>query len=318
MHSSNRRENYLSYFGPLSLIMLLVIWAGVLIFGFSGFQWAIGSALHAPEGTPTFFTDLYMSGTTFFTLGLGDVTPYSGPARILTVAEGGIGFGFLALVIGYLPIIYQSFSRREVNISLLDAHAGSPPTAAEFLRRHAHGAALDELAQILRDGERWSADMLESQLSYPVLMYYRSQHERQSWVAALTTILDVCALVQSGIDGIPAKPAWFTFAMARHAAVDLSQVYGAKPINCEFDRLPPADFERLSEYLAAAGIPIKNEQETMQKLNELRHEYEPYINALAEYLLMPLPAWIAETRTKDDWQTSSWEHSANAPAAKVS
>ena len=314
IHAANRREYYLGYFGPLSLILLLIIWAMILVFGFSMFQWAIGSPLHAPEGTPSFFTDFYMSGTTFFTLGLGDVTPYTGLSRVLTFIEAGIGFGFLALVIGYLPVIYQSFSRREVNISLFDAHAGSPPTAAEFLRRHAHSNTMEELVQILREGERWAADMMESQLSYPVLMYYRSQHERQSWVAGLTTLLDVCSLVLAGVDGIPAKPAWFTFAMTRHAAVDLSQVFNAKPFECTTNRLPPAEFERLSEYLAAAGITIKTGKETMQKLNELRREYEPYVNALSEYLLMPLPAWIAETRTSDDWQTSAWEHSDRVPS----
>ena len=45
------------------------------------------------------------------------------------MAEAGIGLGLLAIVIGYLPIIYQAFSRRETSIVLLDARAGSPPTA---------------------------------------------------------------------------------------------------------------------------------------------------------------------------------------------
>jgi Ion channel len=311
------RDNYLGYFGPLSLLLLLIVWAVVLIFGFASLQWAFGAALHTPEGAPTFFTVFYMSGTTFFTLGLGDVTPVTTASRIITVIECGIGFGFLALVIGYLPVIYQSFSRREVNISLLDAHAGSPPSAAELLHRHGVGHDMDALVNILRDGERWAADMMESQLSYPVLMYYRSQHDRQSWVAALTTFLDVCALVIVGVDGIPAKPAWFTFAIARHASVDLSQIFGSrvKPFNCKIDRLPPEEFKRLCEYLISSGIQIKSDEQAYRKLKELRKLYEPYVNALSEYLLMSLPNWMNATETIDDWRTSAWEHAERAPVA---
>src|SRR5437879_12735613 len=134
IRSLDRRENLLSYYGPLSLILLLVVWALSLVLGFAMLQWGAGSAIHAPENVVNFWTDLYLSGTTFFTLGLGDVTPLTPLAKILTVVECGIGFGFLALVIGYLPVNYQSFSRREAGISLMDAHAGSPPTAVEILR----------------------------------------------------------------------------------------------------------------------------------------------------------------------------------------
>jgi hypothetical protein len=318
IRSMPRRDNYLSYFGPLSLLLLLIVWAVVLIFGFASLQWAFGAALQAPEGAPGFFTVFYMSGTTFFTLGLGDVTPLTTAARIITIIECGIGFGFLALVIGYLPVIYQSFSRREVNISLLDAHAGSPPSAAEMLHRHNVGHDMDALVNILREGERWAADMMESQLSYPVLMYYRSQHDRQSWVAGLTTLLDVCALVIVGIDGIPAKPAWFTFAIARHAAVDLSQVFGSrvvKPFNCTDDRLPLAEFKRMCNYLSSSGMQVKSDEKAYQKLKELRQMYEPYVNALSEYLMMPLPQWMNEEESIDDWRTSAWEHAERAPVA---
>src|SRR5262249_42126864 len=73
-----------------------------------------------------FLLDLYMSGTNFFTLGLGDVTPQSTVSRLLTVIEAGMGFGFLAAIISYLPVLYQAFSRRELSISLLDAPARDP------------------------------------------------------------------------------------------------------------------------------------------------------------------------------------------------
>ena len=200
MADENRREAYLSVFGPLSLVMLLGVWAAAIVTGFAMMQWGFETPLNVAPGIASFSIYLYMSGTTFFTLGLGDVTPQGTLGRALVVVEAGTGFGFLASVISYLPaILYQAFSRREVSISLLDARAGSPPTAGELLRRH--GNDMRELEQLLYDWERWSAELLESHLSYPVLAYFRSQHTNQSWLAAVTVILDTCTLVMAGVNG---------------------------------------------------------------------------------------------------------------------
>src|SRR6266704_1646953 len=189
--SGRRRDAFLSFYGPLSLLFLLALWAVGIVFSFGLLQWAAGSAMTVVGGGATgFWSDVYMSGTTFFTLGLGDVVPRTVIAKALTVVEAGTGFAFLAAVIGYFPVIYQAFSRREVAISLLDARAGSPPTAGELLWRYRWDKSGDALAELLQDWERWAADVLESHLSYPPLAYFRSQHYNQSWLGALTTILD--------------------------------------------------------------------------------------------------------------------------------
>lgn len=307
IHSQDRQEYFLSYYGPLSLILLLMTWAVGLVVSFAFIQWAFGSALNAPEKTVNLGTDLYMSGTTLFTLGLGDVTPRTVIARVVTVIECGTGLAFLALVLSYLPVIYQAFSRREVTISLLDAHAGSPPSAAELLLRHARGGVMDELIDHLQDWEHWAADLMESHLSYPLLMYYRSQHDRQSWLAALTAILDACALLVVGIDDVPRKTAWFTYAIASHAAVDLGQNL-TEPFRISISRLSHEDYVRLRETLAANGIALRDEETAEQRLAELRQRYEPYILALAKYLHMPLPGWFPNEDETDDWQTSAWNH----------
>jgi Ion channel len=310
MRPGNRRDLYLSYFGPLSLILLLVFWAAVLILAFALLQWGLLTALHAPEQQVTFGTYLYMSGTTFVTLGFGDVVPLFGMGRFFAIAEAGMGFLFLALIIGYVPIIYQAFSRREVEISLLDARAGSPPSATELLRRHYRNQQIEELVRYLCEWERWCAELLESHLSYPVLTYYRSQHESQSWLAALTTILDTSALFIVGFEGITAPTVRFTFAIARHAAVDLAQVYGIPPMNPKMNRLSSADFARMRAALSEVGLRLQREEGAEQRLSEIRRMYEPFINALADHLLLNLPPWITTSRTVDDWQTSAWDHLA--------
>ena len=220
--SPNRRESFLSYFGPLSVIMLLVVWASGLIFGFALVQYGAGEHVKLGNEPITFGILLYHSGETFFTLGYGDIVPSDGPARALAVLEAGMGFAFLGVVIGYLPVVYQAFSVRELEISMLDSRAGSPPTATELLNRL--GCCPDQIVldQIFRDWERWSADLLANHLSYPVLSFFRSQHSNQSWLGALTVMLDITSLVLAGIDGIRPEQAKLTFAMARHAAVDLA------------------------------------------------------------------------------------------------
>jgi hypothetical protein len=296
------RETFLGVYGPLSLIFLLAVWAVLLILGFALLHRALGS-LVAPAGSSSDFgTDLYMSGSSFFTLGLGDVTPDSSASRVLAVVEAGAGFGFLALVISYLPVLYQAFSRREANVTLLDSRAGSPPSASEFLRRLADRSRRDTLPQLLEDWERWSADLLESHLSYPVLAFYRSQHEQESWLAAMTTILDISALVMCGFAGEARETAKLTFAMTRHAAVDIAQIFHTDPRAPYEDRLPPDQFTVLAKTL---GRDLE-EGPAEAKLKELRLLYEPYVAAISRYLLMPLPGWMPASRP-DNWQSSAWE-----------
>lgn len=308
MHNRKRREKYLGTFGPLSLLMLLVIWALGLILGYALLLWAVDTRLNILAADTTFGTYLYLSGVTFFTLGYGDVAPLLPLGRALAVIEAATGFGLLAIVIGYLPVLYQAFSRREVNIALLDARAGSPSSAAEMLRRHGESGHLQDLNEVLHEWEHWSAELLESHLSYPVLCYFRSQHDNQSWLGSMTTILDTCALVMVGIEGTPAWQAKLTFAMARHAVVDLAQIFRTAPTRPESDRcrLNPGELERIREILAKNGARLHDGEHAEQRLAELRAMYEPYVCALSEMLLMPLPSWILGEEAIDNWKTSAW------------
>ena len=306
-----QRETWLSYFGPLSLLVLLSVWAVVLVSGFALIHWALGSAVLTMDGETGFITDLYLSGSTFFTLGLGDVLPHTSLTRLLVVVESGMGFAFLALVIGYLPALNQSFASREVSISLLDARAGSPPTASEMLSRHSYERGGEALRELLHEWEHWSAELLEGHLSYPVLAYFRSQHDNQSWLAALTAILDTCALIIVGLEGACELQAELTFAMARHAVIDLSLVFRTGPIDPDPDRLPQERLVKLRFLLASKGQKLQGGEAADRKLQELRLLYEPYINALATHFQISLPPWIAEDNRVDNWQGSFWERPGN-------
>ena len=310
--SPGRRENFLGYFGPLSLLFLLALWASGLIFGFGLLQYGAGEHVQLSNEPITFGRVIYFSGSTFFTLGYGDIVPTSPFSRAIAVLEAGMGFGFLGTVIGYLPTIYSSFSRREIEISLLDARAGSPPTAAELLIRFGNCAQPDVLDKIFREWEQWAAELLESHISYPPLSFFRSQHPNQSWLGALTMMLDASALVISGIEDIPAQQAKLTFAVARHAMVDLAQLIGAQYDPSDADRLDAEQLAKLREALLDHGLRPRDPAKSEDKLTQLRSLYEPYALAMARRLFITLPPWIHSEKKKDNWEAGPWDRAIQA------
>ncbi|MGH9615157.1 MAG: potassium channel family protein [Acidobacteriaceae bacterium] len=301
MRRSRSRETFLSYFGPLSLLLLVGVWAAGLIIGFGLLFHALGSPFADAHSIGRWETDLYVSGTTLFTLGLGDVVPLTVPARFLIALEAGMGLAFVAGVIGYLPVLYGAFSRREVSIILLDARAGSPPTALELLRRHSGPAGELALQTLLVEWERWSAELLESHISYPQLCFFRSQHDNQSWLTALVAMLDTCAVLIATVEGDAARQAQLTFIMARHAVLDLAHIFSSKGARPGADRLPPDRVQNLCTQLAEAGFTLCTGDASMKRLRELRAMYEPQAYQLGRVLMQGLPPFYPEAGKSSNW-----------------
>ena len=299
--SNDYRHNYLSLYGPLSMVFLLMVWASGLIVGFGTLYWALGTGNPKPL---SWGNQLYFSGATFFTLGYGDLVPHTSVTKFLAVVESGAGLGFIAIVIGYLPVLYQLFARREASVIMLDAAAGSPPAAVTLLCRYAEGESLDELDGLLSEWQQWSAELLESQLSYPMLAYYRSQHDNQSWLAALTAIMDACALLMVGFKGVRTFRARLTFSIARQAVIEMGRVFQVSARPLAEDRLPPEDYQRLCKEFEEAGLQFGDDQTTEQKLAAFRATYEPFLNGLARYLVLSLPAWLPTGDPLDNWQNN--------------
>ena len=293
------RQRFLSVFGPLSMVILFAFWAACLIAAFGTLEWSLQSSLPHPSPVAE---QLYMSGVTFFTLGYGDVVPHTVWTRVLSVIEAGTGLGFLAVVIGYMPVLYQVFSRREAHVIQLDVRAGTPPTAATLLSRHADGG-LDKLDALLREWEVWGADLLESHLSYPMLIYYRSQHDNQSWLAALGAVMDTCALILVGVEDVAPLQARMTFTMARQVIVEMARTFHVSPSRYDGgDRLPAPEYDRLLEHFSQAGLRWDGGTDARETLVALRATYEPLLDGLAEALLLEMPAWMPEYDASDIWQ----------------
>ncbi|AIE87518.1 K+ channel, pore region [Fimbriimonas ginsengisoli Gsoil 348] len=292
------RDSLLASYGPLSLIALISWWATVLIVGFACLGYGVESMQGVPRG---FFQELYLSGTTFFTLGLGDEKPQTAITRVITFLEAGIGFGTLAIVIGYLPVLYQAFARRELNIVLLASRAGYPSTAAGLLTRLGRHPDESRLLAALSTYEQWCAEVMENHSSYPMLAHYRSQHERQSWLASLTMLLDTCAVLQVGFENHPEwhgaveDQAELTFAMGCRAVVKLTTLIQPPAREGYPDRLQPARLAYLARVLSGSGLELRHDPESVSRLNELRQLYEPQVFSIARHLLLDIPPFVVES-----------------------
>jgi Ion channel len=297
-----RRERFLGIYGSLAMMLLFGFWAVALILAFGLLQWAAQQAGGAGPASDL-AEQIYLSGVTFFTLGYGDVVPHTAPARVVAVVEAGTGFGLIAIVIGYLPVLYQLFSRREAHVLQLDARAGSPPSATTLLARHAESGGLDKIDEILRAWEIWGAELLESHLSYPMLAYYRSQHHDQSWLAALAAIMDACALILVGVEEVKPLQARMTFAMARQVVVEMARsLEVSTPRSTGQERLSAEDFEKMLAIFETAGLTWNGGEGGHETLLALRATYEPLIQSLADYLLIPLPPWVTPSDEPDHWE----------------
>ena len=293
------RERLLSVFGPLSMVVLFALWASLMIGAFGVLEWGLQS--HGPHVSPL-SEQLYMSGVTFFTLGYGDIVPHAWPAQAMAVVEAGTGLGFLALVIGYLPVLYQLFSRREAHVIQLDVRAGTPPTAVTLLSRHADGG-LDSLNVLLHEWEQWGAVLLESHLSYPMLVFYRSQHDDQSWLTSLAAIMDTCALVLVGVSDQHPFQARMTFTMARQVIVEMARSFAVEPSRYDGgDRLAASDYNQIVARLTEAGLHWDAGPDGRETLAALRATYEPLLVGLARRLMLQLPRWLPEDDALDNWQ----------------
>ncbi|TPG46053.1 two pore domain potassium channel family protein [Roseomonas nepalensis] len=295
-----RRERFLGVFGALSMVVLFAVWGTALIAGFGLLEWALQAGPPPRSALPE---QIYMSGVTFFTLGYGDVVPHTAAARIVSVVEAGTGIGFIAVVIGYLPVLYQLFARREAHVIQLDGRAGSPPTACTMLCRHATGGGLEKLDELLREWEVWASELLESHLSYPMLVYYRSQHDNQSWLAATAAVMDTCALILVGVDELKPLQARMTFTMARQVMVEMARSLQVRPSRYDGgDRLPREAYLQLEFRLREAGLKWNARPDAEETLAALRATYEPLLDGLASTLLLTLPGWIATDDAADHWE----------------
>lgn len=272
-------DTFLGFFGPFALLFQLAVWVFGLVVGYSLLEWAVAG------GSVT--TRLLSSSGLFLS---AEPTGGSTALRALDLLEAATGVGVLFSVIGYLPAIYSSFSRRETAVSQLATRGGSPPAAGTLIRRAAGHERWRELERDLHDWEAWAADLMETHLSYPLLGFYRSQHVNQNWLAALTAMVDVAAFVKAVTRPGESEAAEITYGIGRHALADLTHQYGLDPGGV--DRLSDEDFDELFEIVERSTAMNVDREQARRHLDHLRAQYEPNAQALARFLVLELPPWF--------------------------
>jgi hypothetical protein len=297
IQSPLRRESILGIYGPMSLLLLIALWGIGLVLAFGLLQWSAG--MKSSEFTPTFAHDLYLSSRALVTLNDGD--PQNAASQLLSVCEAGLGLGFLGLVVGYLPVLYQSFAKRELAISLLDARAGSPPSAGGLLASTPFET--DGVVQQLERWESWMAQLLENQISFPMLGYFRSQHSNQAWLTALVAIVDYATVIGIASEGTLRLQADLTAAMGRHVLSDVVVIFGLEQ-SCE--NYPSSRLSERAEQLRGVLMQRPGMFDVSKlssgSLNERVAGYEPQAEALSAYFLMSLPAAVPDRAVRDDWR----------------
>lgn len=285
-----RREALLGSYAPAAVLLLLATWIVGLILGYGLMLHGLRQQLKPVP--PDFETAVYASAISLLTIGFGDVVPVQLPARILVVLEGASGLGSVAMVISLLFTLYAAFQKREVAVVLLDASAGSPPSGIGLLENSVRYEMPELLPQVFADWRLWSAEVLESHLAYPILMYFRSTHDGESWVSALGAVMDAATLVMTALREGPRGQAKTMYLVGAHLVEDLTHIldFGHEHgVGIERD-----EFERACDKLERAGYLLNDRESAWNKFSELRSRYAGPLNSMANYWRIPPAQWIGD------------------------
>jgi hypothetical protein len=282
--SSRSRERILAMAAPIYFFVLLVGWVVLTLVGYSLLFW---SPPFSGNGSISFVRALFDSGASLSTLGAG----VTGSARVLEVAGAITGLGLFAVVIAYLPVLYQAFNRREVGVLLLGARAGSPPSGSELLHRIGSAGAGSLLPELFVEWERWVADVLESHMSYPLLVLFRSPHDDTSWVTSLGAVLDAATLILTSVDGVAHQRAKLVYGTGVHAIEDLFYYLRLEEREAVISE---DEFRDVLETMRDDGYETRPFEEAFARFTQLRAAYAPRLDAISNLLAAPPGLWIGD------------------------
>jgi hypothetical protein len=283
------RERVLAGAAPFFFFVLLVGWVSLALLGFALILWSPAFVDGLARGGDSLRDAIYVAGSSLFTLGFGgDVTGWT---RAVVVIAGATGLGLFAVVIAYLPVLYQAFNRREVGVLLLDARAGSPPSGPELLHRMGSAGVASSLPELFAEWERWVADVLETHMSYPLLTLFRSPHDNTSWVTSLGSVLDAATLILTTVQDEPDERAKLMYGTGVHAVEDLFYYLRLTEREAVIQR---DEFEDVLQDMKDDGYSIRPADDAFARFTQKRATYAPRLDAIAVLLAAPPGLWIGD------------------------
>jgi hypothetical protein len=295
--SDRSGEYVLNVYPALSLLGLLVLWLAGLMIGWSLVYWGLDQRI---GGTRDWGTLVYYAGTSL-------VTPVFGSAhgaliRMLTLLETLTGIVTIALMISYLPALYGAYSRREARLLTLDDPLGRRITPVRVIVLNAPGGDPEMLYRGLGEWQMWTADVLESHVSYPMLALFRSQHPGQSWVTALGVVTDAAALASACVEGAQGREPYFLYRRGRRAIMEISSRLHVPEAATAETWLVEENFELAWRQLVEVGLPLRDKAEAWADLQRLRSTYGDQLERLIDFLVAPRGFWghSAEETVQDE------------------
>jgi hypothetical protein len=284
------REGALASFAPLAVIVLLLLWGFLLVLAYSLILYGLREQLHPePEG---FGTTLFFSAGRMLAFPVDGIEAGGGALRVLTSLEAATGFGLFALVISLLFSLFSAFQRREVLVVGLDALAGAPPSGVAILENCAKHDMPEELVATFERWRDWTVDVLESHLSYPLLIYFRSSHDNEAWPNSFGAVMDASSLVISTIEGGPTGQAYMIQKVGVHFVEDIGRFYRYRgEPNPGVERI---EFEEAYGRLRAVGYRLHDVDTAWKHFVELRSVYAPWLNRASKALAVPPAPWIGD------------------------
>ena len=287
--NSDRRERFLGVYAPLLLITTLLMWILGEVLGFGLVVHALGSEL---KQEPTIADAFYAAGSALETLGTGDVIVTGPLLRAVFVVAAVIGLGTVAMVITLLFSLYAHFQERESGVVTLDARAGAPPSGVTLLETYLRLDMTDLLATTFSEWELWSARVLDSHLAYPILAYFRSSHDNESWISALGAVLDAAVLVVTTVEEVPKGPALMMAEIGNHLVEDLGHwLHLEETGEVGVER---QEYDEARSRLRAVGYILGPADPAWEKFSQIRGRYAYRLNNLARYWATPPAQWIGD------------------------
>lgn len=284
-----KREDTLGVFAPTLLVTLLTYWVLSEIAGYGLLFWALRSGLR-PE--PNVGGAIYFAGASLLTIGFGDVVPMNVATRVLALFAAGGGLATFAITTTFLFQTFGAFQRREAFVVTISERTGAPPSGLEFITRHVKLGLMDDVGAILRESQRWIAEVMETHLAYPVLTYFRSSHDDESWVGTLGAILDACTLLRTTLDADHRGQAVITARIGTHLVRDFTAFFNlpsGDAAGVEYD-----EFVVAYRTLRELGAPLRPLEDAWPDFQRHRAGYAVQLDAMARWWRIPPARWIGD------------------------